>query len=740
MEFYENPHGVPLESLQLKVDNDGMVIAINALNSRWIDKRYVLHYEMPQIYNDDGSEIPGTKQHWMEVTNYIIEDLNWLLHLPFYRFWSNIVYNTSIMDTLISFLQEAPPFYALENFPTIPEMLETLEKLRYNVLMVFARLVTNKESLTEYMNRPFHGNLLYDNYLFTIPIIFDLCQLYGRDNAKVTKKLIQSVFSLQPMYLDDLRKSVPCLIKALENVERRFKDCPVDITEAVALSEKENNYAEMTLYNLEDLILYILDISSTLTVLLQSYSPIIAIFHTDDFMNKIVLLYGNTIPEMYKKLDKLAYNEENMPKYIELKHRLDVTRVEILNLFRIILYEPILDIFKKLNTITEDETRNCIDEYLNLLMNAISEKEFIVDYHQFYPIGDDLETVSKLCPEIDTIKREYILHSLYTSIGETKMPANAPLNYVNVPVAGTSGIQSNQQDKQYNDVNHINNKTESTFEDPEKLMSLISNVKEILCDCGEGFIQLCLKHYNYNVESVINAVIEDSLPPNLKDYDTQIPYIPPDPMEPSAAVDLAIGVQRLNIFDNDKFDIMTNDVIDNSKIHVGKRDKYRNANEMLNDKSEIKKSRNIYEKYTIIDDYDDEYDDTYDSHNIRDSAPDDSTEIDARPFTIPRVFRASNKNNASSEDETEVEDEKPTQNNDHFVSNPAELRAKTEQRKQSSKDSKNAHDVIGNPKGQGQNKDVLTNRHKKNVRKATHGNHNRRMGSQIKRKQGMIPS
>lgn len=53
------------------------------------------------------------------------------------------------------------------------------------------------------------------------------------------------------------------------------------------------------------------------------------------------------------------------------------------------------------------------------------------------------------------------------------------------------------------------------------------------------------------------------------------------------------------------------------------------------------------------------------------------------------MFRASNKNNVSSEDETEIEDEKPVQNNDHFVQNPAELRAKAEQRKQPSKDSKN---------------------------------------------------
>jgi hypothetical protein len=51
---------------------------------------------------------------------------------------------------------------------------------------------------------------------------------------------------------------------------------------------------------------------------------------------------------MYKKLDKLAYNDENMPKYMELKHRLDVTRTELLKLYRIIIYEPILNIQKNM--------------------------------------------------------------------------------------------------------------------------------------------------------------------------------------------------------------------------------------------------------------------------------------------------------------------------------------------------------------------------------------------------------
>lgn len=125
------------------------------------------------------------------------------------------MYNTSIIDTLVSFLQEAPPFYALETFPAVPEMLEALEKLRYNVLMVFVRLVTNKESLTEYMEPSYLGNLLYNNYIFTIPIIFDLCQLYGRENDKLIEKILHNIFNMQPLYNDDLEKCVPCLIKVM---------------------------------------------------------------------------------------------------------------------------------------------------------------------------------------------------------------------------------------------------------------------------------------------------------------------------------------------------------------------------------------------------------------------------------------------------------------------------------------------------------------------------------------------
>lgn len=49
-------------------------------------------------------------------------------------------------------------------------------------------------------------------------------------------------------------------------------------------------------------------------------------------------------------------------------------------------------------------------------------------------------------------------------------------------------------------------------------------------------------------------------------------------------------------------------------------------------------------------------------------------------------------------------------------------------------------DVVGKPKGQGNDKDVLINRDKKNTNKSSRANHNRRSGAEWKRRQGMVPS
>lgn len=124
------------------------------------------------------------------------------------------------MDSLISCLQGIHPFYALENFPNDSEMIDLLEMLRRYVLVSYARLITNKDSPSEYITPKYFGNLLYHQYIFTVPVIFDLSQLYGRENAKTVEKIFKSLFTIQSFYYEDVKKSVPHIIQVSSKLKQ----------------------------------------------------------------------------------------------------------------------------------------------------------------------------------------------------------------------------------------------------------------------------------------------------------------------------------------------------------------------------------------------------------------------------------------------------------------------------------------------------------------------------------------
>lgn len=79
----------------------------------------------------------------------------------------------------------------------------------------------------------------------------------------------------------------------------------------------------------------------------------------------------------------------------------------------------------------------------------------------------------------------------------------------------------------------------------------------------------------------------------------------------------------------------------------------------------------------------------------------------------------------------------------NFCEDPALIRERREaayrSRRPQQQNQKRA-DVVGKPKGQGQDQSVLKAREKKNTQKSAKGNHNRRGGAQWKRSRGMIPS
>jgi activating signal cointegrator complex subunit 2 len=58
--------------------------------------------------------------------------------------------------------------------------------------------------------------------------------------------------------------------------------------------------------------------------------------------------------------------------------------------------------------------------------------------------------------------------------------------------------------------------------DPAVLRSLVSQVKELLPEYGDGFIAACLHGCGYQAEAVINALLEGALPGSVQGLDPQL--------------------------------------------------------------------------------------------------------------------------------------------------------------------------------------------------------------------------
>ena len=118
-----------------------------------------------------------------------------------------------------------------------------------------------------------------------------------------------------------------------------------------------------------------------------------------------------------------------------------------------------------------------------------------------------------------------------------------------------------------------------------ELDSLISNVRDILPDLGEGFIEAALEEYNYNSESVINALLEDNLTPKLRSMDRTTAKRKPKRVTPPPAAQ-RYEEEHKNVYDAVGFEGLKD-------MHVGKKEAPRNVRTMLDDKSHVDKTKYV---------------------------------------------------------------------------------------------------------------------------------------------------
>ncbi|XP_030741320.1 activating signal cointegrator 1 complex subunit 2 isoform X1 [Echinops telfairi] len=745
---------LPLDQLQitLKDPKTGKLTTSPALHSSRKADRYFVSYKPPPKDN-----IPALVEEYLERAAFVAADLDWLLALPHDKFWCQVIFDETLEKCLDSYLRYVPRKFD-EGVAPAPEVVDMQKRLHRSVFLTFLRMSTHKESRDHFLSPSAFGEILYNNFLFDIPKILDLCVLFGKGNLSLLQKMIGNIFTQQPSYYNDLDETLPTILQVFSNI---LQHCGLQGDGACATPQKLEERGRLTpsdmpLQELKDIVLYLCDTCTTLWAFLDTFPVAGQTFQKHDFCYRLASFYETAVPELESAIKKRRLEDHKLLG--DLWQRLCHSRKKLLEMFHILINQVcLLPILER----SSDNVQGFIEEFLQIFSSLLQEKRFLRDYDTLFPVADDVSLLQQASSVFDETRTAYILQAVESAwegmdrqktTEATDLLVAQDLNRVAAvagPVAQTPSHPENSEEEELIGAAAALAPPVSGVE----LDSLISQVKDLLPDLGDGFILACLTHYSYDPEQVINNILEQRLAPALSQLDHSLDrHAEPDPTP--------LLTSRHNIFQNDEFDVFSRDSVDLSRVHKGRR-KEETARSLLNDKRAVAEQRQRYEQYSVVveevplqpgegqpyrDDYEDEYDDTYDGNQVGANDVDSDDElISRRPFTTPQVLRARVSREAQEEDDDEEEAEEEAPKPDHFVQDPAVLREKAEARRMAFLARRGyRHDssaaVAGSPRGHGQNRDTTQERRKKEANKATRANHNRRTMADRKRSKGMIPS
>jgi activating signal cointegrator complex subunit 2 len=706
---------VPLEDRKVQVSVNGIGRFIPALHSEWAAPREWIAYtrapEPGQVL-----AVPGAKETWMERCGLVIDDLKALLSSPYHVFWSQVTFDRGLHKHLGRLLKRLPR--AHDRYPDTPDefikaSVATVMTLSFHV---FLRMSTHKESRIDFMRPEFFAKQVYNKYLFDVPRILDICSLYLVGNHSLVEKMIANLLNNQPRYLDDLKGSVPTILQAFATTTEHTEDFIYSRTVEGASAVAQ----------LEDLVLYATDLAVSLSSLFGACSSVTAAFQDKnrEFTIKMATFYHHCLFATHTYVAKqLDLENLDVSSAEFLQSRIMLAKHHILSAVRITMdtcfVNPVMDGTK----IGAD----LLEELLHLFGGFLSESSFYMDYISSFPIDDDLDIFRQRGIEVDAMRVDYLRDGIRKAYASARSQNDEQPQGATALVEGIKAVSE-----------------AGTIVSRVALESLVSSVRDLFPQLGEGFLAECLPYFDNDPEKVINALLEDNLPPHLASLDRTMPakkdviLDDPDP-EPAPAKPVQDG--RSNVYDGDDFDIAYNDNIDLSRVHRGKKRHAKNANAMLDDKTDLIGMKERFAALSIITDdvligpgdleYDDEYDDTYDENALGEKEPD---ALDGeREFVLPRALGGGHVNSRrqkyNEDDDDDDDDEGVNQRPKFdFARNPEEIRAEAERKRQIKQQARTKkvqsqpphRDVVGKPKGQGQDKQVLKNRDRKTTSKNKH--------------------
>ncbi|XP_026820117.1 activating signal cointegrator 1 complex subunit 2-like [Rhopalosiphum maidis] len=638
-------------------------------------KRQFLRYIHPlkSITNDLDQ-----KECWIEQMKYLVLDLKTLLNLSFKEFWSTVVFNKQATMGLCTFLQEAAPPHLMDQLPQDDNVLIIYNEIYHFAFKLLERLTTSSEDEENYISPHYMWSLLCNNNIISITMLFDICSIYGQSYKEQLEIIFKELFTCQKVYEKNLKIFIKITVKCLNQFQDKIKlDIEYDNDKMCQRNETSTDVEEIYLCMFEDIINFLLDTSCSISNFLEIYPEAAIFFYQEKLHLKIASFYHNVKPLIYNKIITM----KKLEKFQEKLHA-----------SRLLLMKSVRQCLIHITTQITNKSENAVEEYLEIISELLIYDEFVNDYNFVYNLIDDIKECQKFNKKIDSIRYDYLLKSL---------------ELINRPYA-----EHKQKELQ------LELQTNITNMENAKLLSLINNVKDLLPYLEDGFIQKCLKYYNMDSEKVINMFLEDGLPLELTQYNSNLSLM-------SEYEDNATGYDP--------------SIKGNKEL--------KKLKSVLDDKSFRNEMRPFYEKYNLTEItcaelesyYNDEHNDTFNEIEYALPEPKDKNKK-IRPDVTPRVLIQKTAVTKCIQEESSDDESQQVLNFQPFCENPEEIRERQARKyaaKQSNKSNRSKPKVVSSSTTPSKS-NVELNRQRKNKNKAFSGNHNRRNAARSKQQKGMF--
>lgn len=528
---------------------------------------------------------------------------------------------------LDSYLRNGARFYDLEAMSAIQtdQMKHQANSVHTLVLKILIRMTTERESDRDFLSPHALNSLLNRN--FDLPKLLDIVSLYwptaGEKSRQAISQMIERVCEANAKHDKQMEDLVSGVISLMHLMREKLFLNQMDVPSNHESRDPSAQLKTMSWTQFHQIVRTITDVFVSVACFMEAFPSAVLTFHEKSFESACINFYELVFPVLQQEFDRRLDEDADRSRF---GRQVLIARSYAIHSLRLLILRsslrPLLDpesvspfICRSLHPSQQLNIHLpfclsiyrldlCVkpilfDSLLDVVTLILSNKYFARDYCAKYPLSVDMEQLRSSpsitrFSDVDDTRIHYLLRECISieaagNAGRSRTPHSSTFGAEDGVTAGASAGAAGVHNKR----NRRTKKEKRAAPDAEsdqtasdsagggiqeiELLSLISGVKDILPDFGEGFIESCLEKFAFSQELTLNALLTDDLPDELRAIDKNMSREEKKkrsvPIKDAAITVPDVITSRRNVFDGDEFDMHRNETIDLSRVHVGKKDR-----------------------------------------------------------------------------------------------------------------------------------------------------------------------